>query len=282
MTTPVFQEIPFSRYRVGADDLLRLTSDRTVIHGLIEVDMTDALNTIHEYEQRTGDDISVVAFIAHCLGAALEENKRIQAFRAGGKLIVYDDVDVNIMIERESDEGKIVAQHVLRQTNRRGVLELCAEIRHAQHTPLDRGRMLRLLRLYATLPAFIRRPLMRLILRNPDRFKAMGGTTGITSVGMFGEGAGWGIPVVPVAVMLTLGGMAQKPAVVDGRIEIRDLLCVTVSFDHAITDGAPAARFTARLKQLIESGCGLDICRTVTPAEADSDSVSKLLATPSP
>ena len=36
MTTPVFQEIPFSRYRVGADDLLRLTSDRTVIHGLID------------------------------------------------------------------------------------------------------------------------------------------------------------------------------------------------------------------------------------------------------
>jgi len=270
-----FQELTFPRHRIGSDDVLRVTSDRQVIHGLIEVDMTDPLKTIHEYEQRTGDDISVVAFIAHCLGKAIDEDKRIQAFRRGRKLIVHDDVDVNIMIEREAGGGKIVAQHVLRQTNRRGVLEMCREIRESQRNPIEHGRPLRLLELYAAIPAFLRRPLMRLMLRNPHRFKAMGGTTAITSVGMFGQGAGWGIPVVPVAVMLTLGGMAKKPAVVDGRIEIRDLLCVTVSFDHTITDGAPAARFTSRLKQLIEGGSGLEVCRSAVSTEVDSDIVSK-------
>jgi pyruvate/2-oxoglutarate dehydrogenase complex dihydrolipoamide acyltransferase (E2) component len=44
---------------------------------------------------------------------------------------------------------------------------------------------------------------------------------------------------------------------VDGRIEIREFLCLTLSFDHDIIDGAPAARFTSRLKALIESGYGL-------------------------
>ena len=44
---------------------------------------------------------------------------------------------------------------------------------------------------------------------------------------------------------------------VDGRIEIREYLCLTLSFDHDIIDGAPAARFTQRLKEIIENGYGL-------------------------
>ena len=44
---------------------------------------------------------------------------------------------------------------------------------------------------------------------------------------------------------------------VDGKIAIRDYLCVTLSFDHDIVDGAPAARFVSRLRELIESGYGL-------------------------
>jgi len=57
---------------------------------------------------------------------------------------------------------------------------------------------------------------------------------------------------------VTLGGIAEKPGVVDGRIEIREYLSMTLSFDHDIVDGAPAARFTHRLKELIESGYGLN------------------------
>jgi len=44
------------------------------------------------------------------------------------------------------------------------------------------------------------------------------------------------------SLTVTLGGIVEKPGVVDGRIEIREYLCVTVSFDHDIIDGAPAAR----------------------------------------
>jgi len=41
---------------------------------------------------------------------------------------------------------------------------------------------------------------------------------------------------------------------VEGRIEIREYLSVTISVDHDIVDGAPAARFTQQLRELIESG----------------------------
>jgi pyruvate/2-oxoglutarate dehydrogenase complex dihydrolipoamide acyltransferase (E2) component len=60
-----------------------------------------------------------------------------------------------------------------------------------------------------------------------------------------------------IEVDVTLGGIAEKPGEVDGQIAIREYLCLTLSFSHALIDGAPAARFAQRLKDLIESGYGL-------------------------
>jgi pyruvate/2-oxoglutarate dehydrogenase complex dihydrolipoamide acyltransferase (E2) component len=54
-----------------------------------------------------------------------------------------------------------------------------------------------------------------------------------------------------------LGGIGQKPGVVDGQIAVREYLSPTVDFDHDIVDGAPAARFAQRFKELIERGEGL-------------------------
>ena len=93
--------------------------------------------------------------------------------------------------------------------------------------------------------------------RSPHLWKKYGGTVGITAVGMFGKNMGWGIPISCNTLTLTLGGISEKAGAVDGHIEIREYLCTTISFDHDIVDGAPAARFTTRLKELIESGYGL-------------------------
>ncbi|MEW5816796.1 MAG: 2-oxo acid dehydrogenase subunit E2 [Spirochaetota bacterium] len=66
---------------------------------------------------------------------------------------------------------------------------------------------------------------------------------------MFGRGAGWGIPLVYHALNITVGGFVYRPCLVDGRLENREHLCVTLTFDHDIIDGAPAARFIHRLKK---------------------------------
>lgn len=88
--------------------------------------------------------------------------------------------------------------------------------------------------------------------------KEVRGTVGLTAVGMFGEGAGWGIPPGTPQLNITVGGIGVKPGVVDGHIAIREYLSLTISFNHEMIDGAPAARFTQRLKGLIESGYSLD------------------------
>jgi pyruvate/2-oxoglutarate dehydrogenase complex dihydrolipoamide acyltransferase (E2) component len=58
--------------------------------------------------------------------------------------------------------------------------------------------------------------------------------------------------------MITVGGIAEKLVIVDGQVATRDYLSLTISIDHDIVDGAPVARFTQRLRELIEGRYGLD------------------------
>ena len=79
----------------------------------------------------------------------------------------------------------------------------------------------------------------------------------MSAIGMFGKGTGWGIPVPTYTLSITVGSISEKAGVIGGKIEIREYLNVTASFDHNIVDGAPAARFAQKFKELIESGFGL-------------------------
>jgi pyruvate dehydrogenase E2 component (dihydrolipoamide acetyltransferase) len=58
---------------------------------------------------------------------------------------------------------------------------------------------------------------------------------------------------LPEAAILGIGRLAKKPAVLeDGAIAARTLITLSLSFDHRVMDGAPAARFLQRIKQLVE------------------------------
>jgi pyruvate/2-oxoglutarate dehydrogenase complex dihydrolipoamide acyltransferase (E2) component len=52
---------------------------------------------------------------------------------------------------------------------------------------------------------------------------------------------------------VTVGGMSQRPRVVDGQVATRDVLDLTLAIDHNVVDGAPAARFAAEFRELLES-----------------------------
>lgn len=58
--------------------------------------------------------------------------------------------------------------------------------------------------------------------------------------------------------MVTVGGIGVRPVLVDEAVVNREHLSLTISVDHDIIDGAPAARFVERLRQLIEEAHGLD------------------------
>lgn len=110
----------------------------------------------------------------------------------------------------------------------------------------------------------------RRLLGSPSWRKRVTGTVGIYLIGMFGSGMVWGVPIPTYTLSITVGGIAEKPGVVDGRIESREYLGVTISFDHDIVDGGPAMRFTQRLKELIETSYGAHAQKIVEHSQLDT------------
>ncbi|MEO8392101.1 MAG: 2-oxo acid dehydrogenase subunit E2 [Chloroflexota bacterium] len=104
----------------------------------------------------------------------------------------------------------------------------------------------------------MRRFLLRHALNDPFLLHHLGGTVDITAIGMFGKGGGWGIPIAVTSLALVVGGIEQTVKCIDNQFCVREMLSLTVSVDHDVIDGAPAARFAARMKALIEAAHGLD------------------------
>ncbi len=252
-----YQVIPFPKLRRLMVDGGRLGRQKHLIHGLVEMDITEARRLIREYKSKAGETLSFTAFVMTCLGQAVGMNKHMHAYRAPWeKLVIFEDVDVNTMFEVEVEGRKIIRPHIVRAVNKKTLREIHEEIRAFQ-TGHEGGREGNFIGWFVLLPAFIRRFFLGMLFKNPHWLKEMNGTVSLTAVGMFGSGGGWGIPVSNHTLQITLGGMAEKPALVNGQIENREYLCVTISFDHDIVDGAPAARFIQRLKELIESSYGI-------------------------
>lgn len=248
----------FPKIRHGYIDVLREGQRKRFIHGLFEVDVTDVRLKLREYKTKMGESPSFTAFVIHCLGKAVDENKILHAMRQGrNKLVLFDDVDVSTQIEVEVDGHKIVKPHVVRAANRKSFREIHNEIRAAQVGKPEEEQKYQSMQLFLSLPRFIRSVFWWFIASQPQVFKKLGGTVGMSAIGMFADGAGWGIPISFPTLMITLGGIGEKPGVVDGRIEIREYLSLTVSVDHDIVDGAPATRFAKRLRELMETGFGI-------------------------
>ena len=233
--------------------------------GLLEVDVTVARKLIFEYETRTGEKLSFTGFLVYCLARAVEENKEVQSYLKGRRhLVLFEDVNVGVMVEHEAEGKRSLMGHLVRAANRKSYLEIHQEIRHAQSAPVPQSRGMagwfrKLMLLPWPFSKLVKVGMSIATRRDPTLRVATSGTVVVTSVGMFGKGhSGWGIAMTPVSLSLVVGSMAWKPAVIEGRIEPREILNLTVMFDHEVVDGAPATRFARRLMELMESGFGLD------------------------
>jgi pyruvate dehydrogenase E2 component (dihydrolipoamide acetyltransferase) len=80
-----------------------------------------------------------------------------------------------------------------------------------------------------------------------------GGTFTISNLGAYGIDAFTPILNVPQCAILGLGRIEKRPVVVGDQIVPRDQMTLSLTFDHRIVDGAPAAKFLATLRQGIEN-----------------------------
>lgn len=235
--------------------------------GLIELDVTRGRDALKALRREKKISVSFTAWIIKCISQAISENKEVHAVRKGkSKLIIFDDIDVSVIVEKDINGEKVPLPLVIRKTNGKTVQDIHLEIKAAQEQEvkneedylLGKNDFKWAMKLYISLPVFIRRFVMSYMFRQPFLIKNMSGTVAVTAVGMMGNVKGWPLPSSVIPACFALGSVVKKPGVVDGGIEIRDYLYMTILLDHDVIDGAPAARFVSRLSKLIESGWGLE------------------------
>lgn len=252
-----FQAIPFPANRQPVLETLETWAIKHPIHGLLEVDVTAVRRVIRHQKTLTGEGASFTGFIIACVGRAVGENRAVHAMRnRRNELVLFDDVDLTTIVEVTKGDQKFPITHIIRSANRKTFKDIHEEIRAVQARAAEGSRRAPTgaAQLFRRLPPFARRLFYNLVKSDPHWMKKNVGTVALTAVGMFGKGGGWAIPLAVTPLFITLGGIAEKPGVVQGQIVVREYLDMTLTFDHDVIDGAPAARFASHLKELIEAG----------------------------
>ena len=229
--------------------------------GLFEADVTDARRKLRSYREQTGESISFTGWIAACVGKSVGEHKQVHALMIGKHFVIFDNVNINILIETTLEGRPFPINYILKSANDKTVMEINQEIRQAQkkreedYTEAKENRALKLL---LSAPRFLRNLLFwRKALKDPVFIAEKMGTVAVTSIGRFAKSGGWAIPLGMHALNIAVGGISEKPGYVEDRIEKREYLSLTVTLDHDVVDGAPATRFVSRLVELLEEGYGI-------------------------
>jgi pyruvate/2-oxoglutarate dehydrogenase complex dihydrolipoamide acyltransferase (E2) component len=267
-----FEKRNFSRFRNPTVDTMAWGRQRHHIPILLEIDVTAAREAIHAQKAKTGQGISFTGWIVKCLAQAVSEHKHVHALRKGKRqLVIFDDVDVTIVIERTVAGETLPMPYIIRKANEKTVAEIHAEIRTAQKSTVASGevqvespRTAWMTQIFTLLPKFLRNLLFwQPLFRDPFLIKRTMGTVSVSSLTSFSRigdrgGMSWGIPVGIHPLIIAVGGIAKRPGVIRDQIVIREYVGLTVLFDHDVTDGAPVTRFIRRLQELMASRYGLE------------------------
>jgi len=233
----------------------------------MELDVTKAREAIHKIRRETGKGISFLAWLMTCIGKACSEYPQVHAWRHGARnTVTFDDVDIGTYVERKVGGVFIPVPLVIRKSNGKTPEEIFREIHAAQTQGMDAGghflgenkKANDLARVSRYFPRFVRLLIWRKLMRDAFMAKRILGTVGVTALGMVARGTAWPIPSGLRTLSFAVGPLARKPGIVGDRVVSREYLCLTAVFDHDIVDGAPAARFLARLSKLVQDAYGLD------------------------
>jgi pyruvate dehydrogenase E2 component (dihydrolipoamide acetyltransferase) len=169
---------------------------------------------------------SYTDFAVRATALALREHPALNATLENDALLLHDAIDVGLAVD--APEGLIVP--VLRGVDRLGLREVAQRAVEAA----ERARANRLA---------------------ADDLR--GGTFTVTTLGALGIDFFTPIVNPPQVAILGIGRVFPRLALANGQVEQRDALYLSLSFDHRALDGAPAARFLSRVRDLLELPVGL-------------------------
>lgn len=263
MAGPAYKTIEFPRTRLATFDIGAIGRKKHYVTALLELDVGEARRKIRD-RKKAGAKISFTGWLLQTIAATVARHKEAAAFRVGRrKLMVFDDVDVSIVVEKEIGGQRVPLPLVIRKADGKTAEEITAEIDRAKAGRLDGEQMVlergmtATERLYYFLPSAVRRLAWRLMMKRPRFLFAKMGSVVVTAVGMMGQVNGWFVQTSIHPLSFGVGSILKKPVAKGDDVRVAEVLHLTVLIDHDAVDGAPMARFIAALTENVEEAAGL-------------------------
>ncbi len=185
-----------------------------------EADATD-LVALRTRLKEDGITVSYNDLMVYIVARALQDHPALNATQVGDEIHYLEPIHIAVAVDTE--RGLLVP--VIRDADKKGLAQIAQEFAEKAQAAKE-GRS------------------------QPDDL--VGGTFTITNLGMY-EVDGF-TPIInpPQCAILGVGRILDKPVVRDGAVVVRKMMVLSLSFDHRLVDGAPAARFLQQVKRLVE------------------------------
>ena len=230
-TVPVASEAEQPPERIELSNVRRVIAARlleakqTIPHFYLEtdadagalLDLRRRINADLERERR----VTVNDLVVKATAMALRRVPQVNSAWGGDHIVSHRQVHVAVAVA--VDDGLFTP--VVRNTDRKGILEIAGEIRALA----DKTRSGKLM---------------------PEEYQ--GGTFSVSNLGMYGIEAFAAVINPPQSGILAVGAATERPIVRDGTVKSAPVMTLTLSGDHRVIDGAVGARWLAELRAFIE------------------------------
>lgn len=216
---PVARVIPFAGMRRAiAERMTESLQTMAQVTITTEADVTGLVEFVDRLKTRA--DISYTAVLVKAVAATLKQHPILNSTLVGDEIRLLDEINIGVGVAL--DDGLIVP--VIRNADRLSLAEIDRELKR--------------------LSAAARAGTLTVD-------EVTGSTFTISNLGMYGVDAFTPIINPPEVAILGVGRIIEKPAVYRGQVAVRSLMTLSLTFDHRVVDGAPAAAFLQTLAGML-------------------------------
>lgn len=209
-----------------AERLVSVKNETAMLTTFNEVDMKPIMDLRTKYKERFAKhhevNLGFMSFFTKAVTEALNLFPAVNAQIDGNEMIFHDYADIGIAVS--SPKGLMVP--VVRNAEQMTLAEIEAEIKRLAIKARD-GKI------------------------TPDEM--IGGTFTITNGGVFGSMMSTPIINPPQAAILGMHNIVDRPVAIDGKVEIRPMMYLALSYDHRIIDGKESVSFLVKVKEMLEN-----------------------------
>ncbi|HNR85176.1 MAG TPA: 2-oxoglutarate dehydrogenase complex dihydrolipoyllysine-residue succinyltransferase [Taishania sp.] len=209
-----------------AERLVSVKNDTAMLTTFNEVDMKPIMDLRAKYKDRFAKhhevNLGFMSFFTKAVTEALNLYPAVNSMIDGNDMIFHDYADIGIAVS--SPKGLMVP--VVRNAEQMSLAEIEAEIKRLAIKARD-GKI------------------------TPDDM--MGGTFTITNGGVFGSMMSTPIINPPQSAILGMHNIVERPVAIDGKVEIRPMMYLALSYDHRVIDGRESVGFLVKVKEMLEN-----------------------------